>query len=177
MLSQLSYDDPCASSNLSWRPHVLKIHQKASRKLNLLKPLKYKLGLYTLEILYKYVVHSSLEYADIVWDGCSESDSSLLESLQIESARVVMGAMKGTSRDSLFRDISWVELSLRQKMHKLCLMYKMVYKLAPPYLCNLCPGFVRGRSCYSLCSANNLCLPYVRTERHKESFLFSTTRL
>ena len=167
------------SSNLSWRPHVLKIHQKASRKLNFLKPLKYKLSRYTLEVLSKSAVRSSLEFADIVWDGCSESDvdSSLLESLQIESARVVTGAMKGTSRDSLLRDISWVELSLRRKMHKLCLMYKMVHKLAPPYLCNLCPGFVRDRSRYSLHSANNLCLPYVRTERHKKLFLFSTTQL
>ena len=75
--------------------------------------------------------------------------------------------MKGTSRDSL---------SLGRKVHKLRLMYKMVYKLAPPYLCNLCPGFVRDRPRYST-KANNLCLPYVRTERHKKSFLFSTTQL
>ena len=64
-------------------------------------------------------MRSSLEYADIVRDGCSESDNSqLLESLQIQqSARVVTGAMKGTSRESLLRDISCVELRLRRKMH------------------------------------------------------------
>ena len=38
------------SSNLSWRPRILKIHQKASRKLNLLKPLKYKLSHFTLDV-------------------------------------------------------------------------------------------------------------------------------
>ena len=65
------------SSNLSWRPYVLKIHQNTSRKLNLLKSLKHKLSRYTLEVLYKSVVRSSLEYADVVWDGCSESVSSL----------------------------------------------------------------------------------------------------
>ena len=47
----------------------------------------------------------------------------------------------------------------------------MVFKLAPPYLCDLCPDFVYERSCYSLCLANNLCLPYVHTDRHKKSFL------
>ena len=51
-------------------------------------------------------------------------------------------------------------------------MYKMVFKLAPPYFCDLCPNFVSERSSYSLRSANNLCLPFVRTERHKKSFLF-----
>lgn len=31
-------------------------------------------------------------------------------------------------------------------MHKCCLMYKMVNKLAPCFLCNLCPAFVNERS-------------------------------
>ena len=89
------------SSNLSWRAHIFKIYQKASKKLNLLKPLKYNLSRYTLEVLFKSLVRSSLEYANVVWDGCSESDDNLLESLQIEGARVVTGALKGTNRVSL----------------------------------------------------------------------------
>ena len=55
---------------------------------------------------------SSLEYADMVWDGCSESDSNFLESLQIEGARVVTGALKGTNRISLLNELSWVKLSV-----------------------------------------------------------------
>ena len=84
-------------------------------------------------------MRSSLEYADVLWDGCSESDSYLLESLQIEGARVVTGALKGTNRVSLLKELSWVDLSVRTKLHKLSLMYKIVFKLAPPYLCDLCP--------------------------------------
>ena len=89
------------SSNLSWRAHIFKIYQKASKKFSLLKPLKYNLSRYTLEVLFKSLVLSSLEYANVVWDGCSESDNNLLESLQIEGARVVTGALKGTNRVSL----------------------------------------------------------------------------
>ena len=92
---------------------------------------------YTLEVLFKSLVRSSLEYADVVWDGCSESDSNLLQSLQIEGARVVTGALKGTKRVSILNELSCVELSVRRKIHQLSLMYKMVYKLAPPYLCDL----------------------------------------
>ena len=112
----------------------------------------------------------------MVWDGCSESDSNLLESLQREGARVVTGALKGTNRVSLLKELSWVDLSVRTKLHKLNLMYKIVFKLAPPYLCDLCPEFVSDRSCYSLRSASNLCLPYVRTDRCKKSFLFSSIK-
>ena len=68
------------------------------------------------------IVHSSLEYADVVWDGCLVGDSDLLESLQLEGARVVSGAITGTSRDSLLRDTSWAKLSLRRKIHKLIML-------------------------------------------------------
>ena len=62
-----------------------------------------------------------------MWHGCSESDSSLLEDLPIECARLVRGAMKGTNRVRLLKDASWVKLSAdRCKMNNLCLMYEMV---------------------------------------------------
>ena len=32
------------TNKFSWLPHILKIHLKASKKLNLLKPIKFKLG-------------------------------------------------------------------------------------------------------------------------------------
>ena len=100
---------------------------------------------HTLEVLFKSLVRSSLEYAALAWDGCSESESNLLVSLQIERARVVTGALKGTSRVSLLNELSWVDLNVRRKLQKLSLMYKMVFKLAPPSLCDLCPDFVSDR--------------------------------
>ena len=52
----------------------------------------------------------------MVCDGYCQSDSNLLESLQIEGARVLTGALKGTNRVSLLNDLSWVELSVRKKI-------------------------------------------------------------
>ena len=89
------------TSNLLWRAYVLKINQKASKKLNMLKPIKFKLQRKSLEVLYKSVVCSCLVYADIVWDRCCDGDRHLLESLQYEAARLVMGALKGTHRERL----------------------------------------------------------------------------
>ena len=127
------------------------------------------LSRFTLKVLFKSLVCSSLEYADVVWDGCSESGSNLLlDSLQIEGARVVISALKETTRVSLWNKLSWVNLSVRRKLHKLSLMYKIVFKLSPPYLCYLCPDFISNRSCYSLHSARNICLPYIHTDRHSK---------
>ena len=104
-------------------------------------------------------------------------DGDLLESLQLEGAQVVTGTIKGTRRDCLLRDTSWAKLSLGQKIYKLIMMYNLVYKLALPYLSDLCPSAVSMRSSYSLRSSRNLVLPFVRTEKHKNSFLFSATQL
>ena len=111
--------------NLSWRPHILKIHQKASKKLNMLKPLKFILKIKTLDALYKSLVRSCLDYADIIWDGCTETDSDLLEKLQIDAARLVTGAIKGTSRESLLKETAWVRLRSRRSDHKLLMMFKI----------------------------------------------------
>ena len=121
-------------------------------------------------------MRSSLEYADVVWDGCSKTDNDLLEGLQIDSARLVTGAMKRTNGENFLRGISWVELSVRRKMLKLEFLCKMLYKPAP-HRCNLCPLFVSERSNYHLCSANDFSLPFARTERYKRCFLFPTIQL
>ena len=36
-----------------------------------------------------------MEYADVLWDGCTESESDLLGHEQYEAAKIVTGAMKG----------------------------------------------------------------------------------
>ena len=65
------------------------------------------------------MVRSCLEYADVVWDGCNETDSDLLEQLQYEAARLVTGAIKGTFRESLLNELAWVKLKERRLYHKL----------------------------------------------------------
>ena len=77
--------------------------------------MKYNLSRCTLEVLFKSLMRSSLEYADVVWGGFSESDNNLLDSLQIEGARVVTGALKGTNTVSLLNDLSWVELNVTKR--------------------------------------------------------------
>ena len=51
------------TSNLSWRGHILKIHQRVSSKLNILKPMQLIIS----------IARSSLKYADVVHEGRSES--------------------------------------------------------------------------------------------------------
>ena len=164
-------------SNMSWRNHVMKIGNKACKRLNLLKPLKYKLNRSTLICLYKSLIRPLLEYADAIWDNCSKADQQLLEHIQYEAARVVTGAIKGTSSNLLREELAWDELRSRRKVHKLILFYKIVSKLSPSYLSALLPETVGQRSSCFLRSSSNLSLFPCRTERFLKSFFPSTVKL
>ena len=118
-----------------------------------------------------------LEYADVVWDGCNETDSDLLEQLQYEAARLVTGAIKGTSRERLLNEVAWVKLKERRTYHKLNMIYKILNNLAPSYLQELCPVQVRSIAAYNLRTGEDYLIPHARTERFKKSFSVSSIRL
>ena len=100
----------------------------------MLKGLKYKISRDTLCKLYKSLIRPVMEYADVLWDGCTESESDLLEHVQYEAAKLVTGAMKGTSKHCLMKEVGWESMSTRRKIHKLTLYYKIVNNCSPSYL-------------------------------------------
>jgi len=164
-------------SNLSWKSHIVRISNKACNRLDLLKSLKYKLNRSTLACLYKCLVRPLLEYADAIWDNCTKAECQILEHVQYEAARVVTGAIKGTSSLLLREELAWDELSSRRKVRKLEHFYKIVSNLTPNYLLELLPVTVSKRSNLSLRSNHNFCLFSCRTERFQQSFFPSTIRL
>ena len=95
------------ASNLSCRKsHIFNVYERASKKANMLKGLKFKLSRNTLERLYKSLVHPVMEYADVVWDGYTECECDFLEHVQhvqYENAKNVTGAIKGTSNSAVAR--------------------------------------------------------------------------
>ena len=118
----------------------------------------------------KGVVEKEMEYADVIWDGCSIEEANLLEAVQYESARIVTGAIRGTNRNRLLEELCWEDLKTRRHIHKLSFFYKIITHTAPSYLCNLLPPYVNQRSIYFLRSNNNLTNIFVRTEQFKKYF-------
>ena len=118
-----------------------------------------------------------MEYADVLWDGCTDSESDLLEHVQYEAAKIVTGAMKGTSKQRLMQEIGWEDLKTRRAIHKLLLYFKIVNNLCPSYLVDLLPLLVSERTNYSLRTASNYSIFASRTDRFKRSFFPSTTSL
>ena len=121
-----------------------------------MRRLKFKLDRKSLEQIYLVFIRPLLEYGDIIWDNCLQSEKQELEKIQIEAARIATGATKLVSIAALYREIRWDSLDERRRKHKLTLFYKMTNALATLYLSSLVPQTVSNASRYNLRNSNDL---------------------
>ena len=94
-----------------------------------LRKLKLILKREILEKIYLTFIRSLLEYSCEVWDNCSQTDNDRLETLQLEAARIVTGLTVYSSRDSLYQETGWENLSSRRERRK-----NMYHGHAPSYV-------------------------------------------
>jgi hypothetical protein len=164
------------SNDLTWNNHIESITDKANRKLGLLRPLKYKLNRLSLEQIYKGFIRPVLEYGDIVWHSPSLMLNAL-ERVQLNAARIVIGATARCSTEGLYTETAWESLSSRREFHRLTLLYKVTNNIAPQYLIDLLPNQVNDRTNYNLRNRNQLDIPFARINILSNSFFPAGARL
>ena len=93
-------------SKLSFNEHVNEKRNKCNRIVGLMKRLSLILSRNQLLTFYKTFVRSHLDYADIIYDKpFNDSFKEKLEKVQSSAALIITGAIKGTSRESLYREL------------------------------------------------------------------------
>lgn len=160
-----------------WHTHINNILSSASKMLGVMRSLKFKLHRKTLNQLYFSYLRPLVEYASIVWDGCTVYEQQQLERFQYEAARIVTGLTRSVSIENLMSEIGWLSLYDRRQFQKLVTMYKIVNGIAPEYLCNLLPPLVTERTVYNLRNADNISTMNRRTEIFAKSFIPSGSLL
>ena len=74
----------------------------------------------TLLIIYKTFVRSRLDYADIIYDQAYNSAfHDKLESIQYNACLAITGAIRGTSTEKIYRELSLESLKSRRWFRKL----------------------------------------------------------
>ena len=126
-------------NKFTWSVHVEQICATASKRINMMLSLKYKLPRYTLETIYMSFIRPVFEYSDVVFDSSTKQLKSQLENLQMRAAQIVTGAKRHTSHTLLYRETGWATLQTRRNMHKLTLLHDIVNKKSPQYLIDLIP--------------------------------------
>lgn len=160
-----------------WHTHIETILSSAAKMLGVMRSLKFTLNRKTLNQLYFSYLRPLLEYASIVWDGCTVYEKQQLERFQYEAARTVTGLTRSVSIENLMSEIGWLSLSERRQFQKLVTMYKIFNGIAPEYLCNLLPPLVTERTVYNLRNAENISVMNRRTEIFAKSFIPSGSLL
>ena len=113
------------SKDMTWSAHVTNILKSVSPMADVLKSLKYKVDRKSLETIYFSFIRPKLEYGSYIWDNCSKQDTEQLEKFQLDIARIITGARKGTSHDLIYNEISWPKLSERRSRNKVANSIKM----------------------------------------------------
>ena len=81
------------NSAFTWNDHIEHLCQKTGKLINMMKYLKYILPRETLEKIYISRIRSMIEYGNVFYDNCPKYLSDRLESVQLDAARVCIGAI------------------------------------------------------------------------------------
>ena len=84
------------SSTEQWPSHIENIILSATSILGIMRKLKYSISRNALNQMYMSFILRVVEYASVVWDGCSEQDSQTFEKKN-EAAGPVTGLTRSVS--------------------------------------------------------------------------------
>ena len=165
------------SSNGQWHTHIRNIVNSATKILGIMRKLKFSISRNALNQMYMSYLLPVVEYASVVWDGCSEQDSQTLQKIQNEAARIVIGLTRPVSLENLYKECGWATLSQRRQQHKLSFMYNVNSGMVPSYIQDLIPPLVNEISDYPLRNNRNISVPLNRTSISQKSCIPSAIRL
>ena len=125
---------------LNFNHHVKCAIDKANKGISVLRKLRYYMPRDALIRIYKSFIRSQLDYADVIYDQPSNiSFTNKLETVQYNAALAITGAIRGTSKEKLYKEIGIEYLSSRRWFKRLCLFYKIIHDKTPSYLYSLIP--------------------------------------
>ena len=108
---------------------------KISKTLGHLRKLRNLLPRSALISIYKAFVRPYLDYGDILYDQAYNTPfHHKLESIQYNSSLAITGAIRGTSKERFYQELSLESLQLRRWYRKLGIFYKSYESKNPQYL-------------------------------------------
>jgi hypothetical protein len=101
--------------DLRWSTHIEYITNKAWKRIKIMKKIKYQLDRKSIEVIYQSFIKPNLEYADVLFYNCTQSDKKDLKQIQHEAARIIFGTTKLVSIDKPMNKNGWESLGMETK--------------------------------------------------------------
>ena len=165
-------------SNGKWGEHIDAMLNKANKRLDILRSLKWRLDRRSLIKLYISYIRPVLENSGSVWQNCTAQESMRTEKLQLAAAGIVTGAKKGTSHRELYRETGWQPLANRRVNQSLSILFRMLRNEASELLTALLPERAGARNEYNIRTGDNLTIPKATSMAYqRRSRLANSVRL
>ena len=157
---------------LDFRKHLRNIFKNVNRTICLLRKLGNNVRRVPLITSYKFFIRPHLDFGDILYDHkFNNSFHKKLELIQYNAALAITGAIRGSSREKLYQELSFESLQQRRWYRKLCLFFKIIMNQSPRFLFEL---ILTARKAYLKRNKNSIPLFNVEHDHFKNSFFPST---
>ena len=164
------------SSDCNWHEHIDYVKTKAWSRINVMRKLKIQLDRKSLETIYFSFIRPLLEYANVVWNYCTQYESNELEKsrTRLPASSRVRRNLRHSIHCTLTR--TGKVSRLEGKKHKLIFYYKMQHGITPEYLSPLVTPTVGSTARYPLRNESDLQTVPAKSQQYLNSFLPSVTR-
>ena len=117
---------------LNFKQHVDNAILKVDKGMSVIKKLRHSLPRKSLITIYKALLRPLIDYGDIIYDQPqNESFCEKLESVQYKAALAITGAIQGTSREKIYKELGLELLKNRRWYKRFCCMFKIMNEEAP----------------------------------------------
>ena len=143
------------SNDLRWDAHANNIINGLKHSYRGFSRACKMLPLDSRRLLYNSAIASRLNYCDAVWDNCSVYNRNRLQTIQNRCARRILNCRPGTHAPPLLKELGWLPLAQKRKLHKCVLLFKLLKGEGPDVLCEKANTMKMPTAVTTRASANN----------------------
>ena len=121
-------------SKLNFFDHINEKIKEATKGVNMIRKMNLLLPRSFLPPIYKSFVRPYLDYVDIIYDQPNNSLlSDKIETIQYNVALVITGAIRGTSKGKLYKELGLESSKDRRCLRRMSYLYKIISTKLPRF--------------------------------------------
>ena len=160
-------------SNMTWDEQIKKLQSKTIgtvkhlHRVNKLLPMRAKLQ------LYDSLVASHLNYADIIWSGCNETNKKKLQNVQNFALKSILGMKKYDSATDALKILKYLNLEEKRNIHEAVFAHKALTSKMPTLITTEYLNLLSYED-HRSAMKGNLQIPRHKKNLYKSSVLYRT---
>ena len=163
---------------LKWDCHINEVTKKCRSLMGILFKGRHFIDQDTRKLLFNAIVQSRLNYADVVWDSCSEKLNHQLQKIQNSGIRYIFGLKKFDHVSEYRQTLKWVDVKGKRKQHTLQLFHKIKLSRSPLNLLDkISNSEINHGHATRSATRGNLATTYARTNIGRNGFIKTAIRL